>query len=99
MVMDANVAVKLTLEAERFRNHAAQVDRRLRDWPAGWRNWVLGAIDKAPAAVGIGSAPKGPADPWPSRVRAWKADEGWNRVDWGPPPGEPGCKCPPGLLT
>lgn len=40
--LDANV------QAERFRNHAAQNDRRARDWAAAWRNWIVGAIEKAP---------------------------------------------------
>lgn len=35
-------------QAERFRNYALQNDRRCRDWSGAWRNWVVGAIDKAP---------------------------------------------------
>lgn len=38
-------------QAERFRNHALQNDRRCRDWSGAWRNWVVGAIDKAPKSA------------------------------------------------
>ena len=43
---------------------------------------------------------KGPADPWPGRVREYLANRHWNRADWGAPPGkqprpdEDPCKAP-----
>lgn len=92
-VLDAGAAVKITSEAERFRNHAAQTDRRARDWPAAWRNWILNAIERAPA-LGLVQTVKDEHDPWPMRMRAWSRQEGWNDVDWGPEPGEPGCRVP-----
>jgi hypothetical protein len=39
------------LEAERFRNHALANDRRLRDWRGGWRNWIITALERAPAKI------------------------------------------------
>lgn len=97
-VADAGAAVKITMEAERFRNHALTNDRRARDWAAAWRNWIVMAIEKAPPLSSAGPKPD-TIDRWPARVREWKEDQNWNRVDWGPRPGEPGCLCPPELLT
>jgi hypothetical protein len=64
----AGVALNLPREAERFRNHALGIDRRLRDWRAGWRNWIDGGIDKAPKAPTplfalVAAAPKFPGPP------------------------------------
>lgn len=93
-VLDAGAAVKVSAEAERFRNHAAQTDRRARDWMAAWRNWILNAIERAPS-LGIVQTVKDEHDPWPMRLRSWSRQEGWNDVDWGPEPGSPGCRVPP----
>lgn len=97
-VADAGAAVKITMEAERFRNHALTNDRRARDWAAAWRNWIVMAIEKAPPLSAMPPKPDN-VNRWPARVREWKEDQNWNRVDWGPRPGEPGCLCPPELLT
>ncbi|GAA1337217.1 hypothetical protein [Arthrobacter roseus] len=35
--------IRLDFEADRFRAHAEANDRRLRDWDAGFRNWLLKA--------------------------------------------------------
>lgn len=35
--------VDVQRELERFRNHATASGRRLVDWNAGWRNWLLKA--------------------------------------------------------
>lgn len=55
-------------QAERFRNHALQNDRRCRDWRAAWRNWIDTAAEDAPkrSAVGpvtLASIPKFPNAP------------------------------------
>lgn len=94
-VLDAGAAVKITNEAERFRNHAAQTDRKARDWSAAWRNWILNAIERAPALGLVTQQQTGDDhDPWPYRMRVWQRQEGWNDVDWGPEPGQPGCRVP-----
>lgn len=36
-----------------------------------------------------------PPDPWPSRIREYQRNAYWNRLDWGPPPGKPGCTLSP----
>lgn len=94
-VLASGAAVRITSEAEKFRNHAAQNDRRARDWPAAWRNWILNAIERAPQIGLVASRPTGDDhDPWPYRMRVWANQEGWNDVDWGPEPGQPGCRVP-----
>lgn len=42
----------------RFRNHAAQNDRRLRDWDAAFRNWLTNDRAK-PVAPNRGQQPEG----------------------------------------
>jgi uncharacterized protein YdaU (DUF1376 family) len=39
-----------------------------------------------------------PPDPWPSRIREYRKNAYWNRLDWGPPPGKPGCTLSPETL-
>jgi DNA-binding transcriptional ArsR family regulator len=86
---DRNLSV--VREAERFRNHAQQHDRRCSDWAAAWRNWVDKAIERAPS-LGIAFSPT-PApdtsDPWPDRIREWQRSGDWKSGDWGPPPDSP----------
>jgi len=93
-VSESGKAVKISLEAEKFRNHAAQNDRLARDWPAAWRNWIINACERAPALGLVQREVQTEHDPWPMRVRAWINDTGWNHVDWGPEPFERGCKVP-----
>lgn len=90
---DRNLSVER--EAERFRNHAHQHDRRCADWTAAWRNWVDKAIERAPS-LGIAMSAPAPADadPWPARARAWILDTGWPSADWGPNPDSPKCHMP-----
>jgi uncharacterized protein YdaU (DUF1376 family) len=40
--------LNVAIQAERFRNHAFQNDRRTRDWRAAWRNWIVTALESAP---------------------------------------------------
>lgn len=48
------------LQAEKFRAHAEQNDRRCRDWSGAWRNWIVGAVERAPKSATITSLPTGP---------------------------------------
>jgi uncharacterized protein YdaU (DUF1376 family) len=95
--------VDAAAQAERFRNHAAQNDRRCADWRAAWRNWMAGAVEKAPktaiAALTARTAPPSPADRWDGVVREFRANGYWNRDDNGPPPGREGCRAPPSILA
>lgn len=93
-------------EAQRFRAHAETHDRKVKNWPAAFRNWILGAIARAPASAKIAPLPTAaaapaPADLWRQRVAAF-ADPGnqhWNATEWGPKPGKPGCAVPAGVLA
>lgn len=74
-----------------------------RDWPADekfiphpatWLNgerWLDGA-DPPLLAAGMGAAAT--SDPWPKRLREYRANGYWNTTDWGPKPGKPGCLAP-----
>lgn len=48
---EAGVNIAADLQAERFRNHALQTERRCRDWAAAWRNWIIGVIEKTPKSA------------------------------------------------
>lgn len=81
-IREAGANLDARVQAERFRNHALQNDRRCRDWAAAWRNWIVGAVGDAPksaaAAPLFASAPAitvaatydGPAELRASVVRA-----------------------------
>ena len=81
----AGVDLDAALQAERFRNHASQVDRRCRDWRAAWRNWVLKAIEGAPKKASVSptaSAPAAAATAWHGPAELWsdvvaKQGEAW----------------------
>jgi len=64
--------------------------------PKSWRRLLEGTYgDDAPEPVTTRQAP---ADPWPARFNNWRRNAYWNRLDWGPPPGKPGCTVPPEVL-
>ncbi len=46
----AAVELSVGQQAKRFRNHAATKDRRERNWPAAWRQWIDIEIDRSPPA-------------------------------------------------
>lgn len=92
-VLTAGRAVHVRTEAERFRDYALSRDWKKADWAATWRNWIRSACERAPA-IGVATGKPDAHDPWPMRMRSWHRQEGWNDVDWGPEPGEPGCLVP-----
>jgi len=90
----AGANVDATYQAERFRNWALGKDARYADWPATWRNWMARAINDAPKTTMAAPAVTAIADPaavWNRRITAYRANAYWNRLEWGPPPGKPGC--------
>lgn len=93
LVMAAGVNIHVRTEAEKFRDYAAGRGWKKIDWLATWRNWIRSACERAPS-LGLVQTAKDEHDPWPMRMRAWSRQEGWNDVDWGPEPFEPGCRVP-----
>jgi len=88
------------VQAERFRNHAIQNDRRCADWPAAWRNWISKAAETAPklASVRPTVARQGPN--WRRLMREFRANGYWpSDPDVGPKPGRPGCIVPAEVLA
>ncbi|WBT04834.1 hypothetical protein PFY01_08765 [Brevundimonas vesicularis] len=84
----------MTAQAERFRNHAAQNDRRCADWRAAWRNWIAAAIERAPktavASLAQRQAQAQPADErWRRWIREYRQNRYWPKDDAGPAPGAP----------
>jgi uncharacterized protein YdaU (DUF1376 family) len=67
--------------------------------PKSWRRLLEGFYGtdaepiRAPGPVLV------PEDPWRRRVRAFVANQFWNRLDWGPPPGQAGCEAPVPILA
>lgn len=100
----AGANLDVTAQAERFRNHAAQNDRRCADWRAAWRNWIVAAIERAPKTA-IASLTQRQASAqhddarWRSRLREFRQNRFWPTDDAGPRPGAPGCRVPPAILA
>lgn len=57
--------------------------------------WESFAPDDAGGAPGLPlDAPEPADDPWRRRVREFSRNRYWNRLEWGEPPGRPGCRAP-----
>lgn len=97
----AGVNLDVARQAEFFRNHAAQNDRRCADWSAAWRNWVVKAIDRAPKTA-LATAQQrqtpGSDERWERLIREFRRNGYWPAEDAGPEPGKPGCRAPSHLL-
>ncbi len=76
------------------------MEERFIKHPATWLNgkhWLDEPIKKPNGHA----APNGLMnydEPWPQRIRSWKRDGVWMFDQWGPRPGEPGCRAPEALL-
>jgi DNA-binding MarR family transcriptional regulator len=84
-------------QAERFRNHAIQNDRRCVKWGAAFDNWILIAIGDAPI-VNSTVVQLVPTIDWERRVKSWFGPNRYWDDDWGPRPGRAGCKAPADLI-
>lgn len=91
--VDEGVIIDVPYEAKRFRLNAEQNERRCRNWAAAWRNWLVGALPRAPKAAT--RLDNGPAE---MIQHAWMEDwlefgkPGWRQHERGPYPGEEGCR-------
>jgi hypothetical protein len=91
-------------QTQRFRNHATEKARTSHSWGMAWRNWMGDAKVPLPPKGSRADAATIVADhnsdsQWLARVRGWKPGKFWNRGDWGPPPGEAGCRVPVPILS
>lgn len=97
----AGADVDAAYQAERFRNWALGKDARYADWGATWRNWMVRTVNDAPKTLTAAQPPSAPIDPvavWKRRIEEYRKNSYWNRLDWGPPPGKPGCKLAPEIV-
>lgn len=95
----AGVNLDATIQAERFRNHAEQTDRRCASWPAAWRNWISKASETAPKVAPVLSGKPDPEARWRRLLKEFRANGYWpSDPDAGPKPGKPGCVAPSALL-
>lgn len=98
----AGANVDAAYQAERFRNWALGKDARYADWPATWRNWMARTVNDAPKTLAVAAgAPQPAVSPgaiWKRRIEEYRKNAYWNRLEWGPPPGKPGCTLPAEVL-
>lgn len=95
---------QITLEAEKFRDYwksVAGAKGCKLDWDATWRNWVRNSRDSLPCGAGDQqpvTAESLTETEWGNTMRRW-LDTGEWLADWiCPPPDQPGCKAPAGML-
>lgn len=92
----------LDAETERFRNHAEANNRTAHSWGPNWRNWISKASAVEPPKPAKGDTPRtiqhDTEDQWRGRIRGWRPGKFWHRSDWGPEPGQPGCRVPKPIL-
>jgi uncharacterized protein YdaU (DUF1376 family) len=89
-VAGAGVILDVGAQVRRFRDHAATKDRRERNWPGAWKQWIGIACETAPrapaAATPLQTATwNGPPDVWAAVVAATSDDfaRSWLRgVTW-----------------
>lgn len=97
---EAGVRVDAAEEAEKFREHHGSKGSTFADWQLAFLGtWCRRAIGYArvdgrllpPAAA---PAPVSEADEWAGRLRRWERSQYWDVTEWGPKPGQPGCRLP-----
>ena len=68
--------------------------------PKSWRRLLEGTYgqDAQPVAEATARAPVDPAAIWKRRIEEYRKNAYWNRLEWGPPPGKPGCTLPGEVL-
>lgn len=75
------------------------------DWvlePKNFTKVIEGNYDAKPGANGAAAGPPtshNDTSQWRARVLGWTPGRFWNRGDWGPEPGEPGCRVPAPVLA
>ena len=77
------------------------------DWvlePKNFTKVIEGNYDAKPEAAPVkGETPRtilhDSPDQWRGRIRGWRPGKFWHRSDWGPEPGQPGCRVPAQILA
>lgn len=88
---------------ERFRLHHASKGTLHKDWTLAAQYWCRNESRFSPKAtprraeIGM-PASHNDASQWRARVLGWSPGRFWNRGDWGPEPGEQGCRAPAPIL-
>jgi hypothetical protein len=90
----------INVEAQRFVAYWLERKEKRPGWSATWRTWVQRKAEREGLAIpeefrAIG--PEAERD-WPAIMRRFEQDGVWSR-DYGPRPGERGCKVPRELLV
>lgn len=95
---------QITLEAEKFRDYwksVAGAKGCKLDWDATWRNWVRNSNAATPGAAGAEAPPTAESlteAEWANTMRRWLDTGEWLADGICPPPDEPGCMAPAGML-
>lgn len=106
-ISEAAVTLDAGRQAVRFRDHAETHDRRCRDWPAAFRQWITKALEDAPPANVVDLRPAmSPAESAAIALRRhrfwmedWKKGAAWDRNIRGPKPDEIGCTVPDAIMA
>lgn len=91
-------------QADQFRDHHTGRGTLAADWPATWGTWMRNAPRMTRPPPGwedkTGKSTETP-EVWKWRVKAYREGhpddniaKGYWRADWGPLPGQPGCRAP-----
>lgn len=95
---------QITLEAEKFRDYWKSVGGAKGcklDWDATWRNWVRNSNAATPGAAGAEAPPTAESlteAEWANTMRRWLDTGEWLADGISPPPDQPGCMAPTGML-
>lgn len=90
----------LDQQVSEFRAHHLARGTRMADWPAAWQTWYCNAVryTKPPLTPTVRRTAPDPKDDSSWRVRLGTLQHGGWATDWGPKPGEAGCRVPAHLL-
>lgn len=94
----------------RFKLHHASKGTLMADWDKAWQYWCRNEKNFSRPTPTRFSSTSGNAgatptiqhdteDQWRGRIRGWRPGKFWHRSDWGPEPGQPGCRVPKPILA
>ena len=86
-----------------FRDWTKANAKTSHDWTATWRGFMrqtkLPPVSKftKPEDIAGQTVNRDDDSQWRARISGWRPGKMWLRGDWGPEPGEPGCRVPPSI--